>query len=106
MSLNLIDNRLNAVLFPTAPVTAGIELNINGDMIIEGETIAAGVWLNIQNTGPATLWGGPGLSIPAGLSDDGLPIGIEIDGAISDDRQLLALGLGIEVVMPPTPAPA
>ena len=102
----LRDNRLDAALFPTAPVTAGIELNMDGDMIIEGETIPGGVWLNIQNTGPATLWGGPGLSIPAGLSDGGLPIGIEIDGVIGGDKKLLSLGLGIEAVMPPTPAPA
>ncbi len=102
----LKDHRLDAVLFPTAPVTAGIELNINGDMIIEGETVPNGVWLNIQNTSPATLWGGPGLSIPAGLSNEGLPIGIEIDGAIGADRDLLSLGLSLESVMPPTPAPA
>ena len=89
----------------SAPVTAGIEVNMDGDMIVEGETVPGGVWLNIQNTGPATLWGGPGLSIPAGLSEDGLPIGIEIDGAIGADKHLLSLGLGIEEVMPPTPAP-
>lgn len=99
-------HRLDAILFPTSPVTAGIELNIDGDMIIDGETIPNGVWLNIQNTGPASLWGGPGLSIPAGLSESGLPIGIEIDGAINADRHLLALGLSIESVMPLTPAPA
>ena len=102
----LANHSLDAVLFPTAPVTAGVELNTNGDMIIEGETVANGVWLNIQNTSPATLWGGPGLSIPAGVSDGGLPIGIEIDGAIGGDRTLLALGLSIESVMPHTPPPA
>lgn len=101
----LRDNRLEGLLFPTAPVTAGIEVNTNGDMIIEGNEVPDGVWLNIQNTGPASLWGGPGLSIPAGLSEDGLPIGVELDGAIGRDKDVLALGLSIESVMPPTPPP-
>ncbi len=101
----LSGNRLDGILFPTAPVTAGIEVNTDGDMIIEGTLIADSIWLNIQNTGPATLWGGPGLSIPAGLSGEGLPIGIELDGPIGGDKNVLALGLSIESVMPPTPAP-
>lgn len=102
----LTDNQLDGVLFPTAPVTAGIELNINGDLIVEGTEIPGGVWLNIQNTGPASLWGGPGLSIPAGLSKECLPIGIELDGPIGGDKDVLALGLSIEAAMPETPAPA
>lgn len=101
----LREHNLDGVFFPTAPVTAGQEVNINGDLIIEGEDVPGGIWLNIQNTGPASLWGGPGLSIPAGLSDGGLPIGMELDGPIRGDKDVLALGLSIEAALPPTPAP-
>ena len=101
----LSEHRLEGIFFPTVPVTAGIEVNIDGDLIIEGAEVPSGIWLNIQNTGPASLWGGPGLSIPAGLSAQGMPIGMELDGLIMEDRNVLALGLSIEAAMPLTPAP-
>jgi len=101
----LSEHRLEGIFFPTVPVTAGIEINIDGDLIIEGAEVPSGIWLNIQNTGPASLWGGPGLSIPAGLSTQGMPIGMELDGLIMEDRNVLALGLSIEAAMPLTPAP-
>jgi mandelamide amidase len=47
----------------------------------------------------------PGLVLPAGLSANGLPIGIEFDGLPGTDRQLLGLGLAIEKMLGPIPAP-
>ena len=47
----------------------------------------------------------PGLTLPAGLTADGLPVGMELDGPAGSDRNLLALGAAIEKVLPPTPAP-
>jgi indoleacetamide hydrolase len=47
----------------------------------------------------------PGLSIPAGLTRDGLPVGFEIDGLPGGDDQLLRLGMGIEAVLGPLPPP-
>ena len=60
----------------------------------------------IRNTGPSSLAGIPGLALPAGLSAEGLPIGMELDAPAGSDRELLALGAAVEAVLPATPAPA
>jgi indoleacetamide hydrolase len=102
----LKDNALDAIVFPTTPTPAGIEVPGTEDIIVDGERIPEGIWLNIQNTGPATLWGGPGISLPAGLSGGGLPISIELNGAIKADKALFGLALAIEKLLPDTPPPA
>ena len=105
-SAYLKDNALDAIIFPTTPTPAGIEVPGTEDLIIDGVRIAGGIWLNIQNTGPATLWGGPGISLPAGLSESGLPMGVELNGAIWGDKDLLSLALAVEDILPATPPPA
>jgi mandelamide amidase len=47
----------------------------------------------------------PGLVLPAGLSANGLPIGIEFDALPGTDRRLLGLGLALERLLGPIPAP-
>jgi len=45
----------------------------------------------IRNTDPASNAGIPSISLPAGLSTHGLPLGIELDGPAGSDRRLLAI---------------
>jgi mandelamide amidase len=47
----------------------------------------------------------PGLTVPAGLSKDGMPVGLEIDGPAWTDRRLLAIGLTMESVLGRLPPP-
>jgi Asp-tRNA(Asn)/Glu-tRNA(Gln) amidotransferase A subunit family amidase len=47
----------------------------------------------------------PGLVLPAGLTTSGLPVGIEFDSLPGNDRMLLELGLALEKVLGPVPAP-
>jgi len=101
----LKDNVLDAILFPTTPTPAGIEVPGTEDLILDGVRIPGGIWLNIQNTGPSTLWGGPGISLPAGLSASGLPMGVELNGAIKADKALLGLASAIEKLLPVTMPP-
>ena len=42
---------------------------------------------------PATL---PSISLPAGLTDAGLPVGIELDGPEQTDTRLLAIAQVVE----------
>jgi len=49
-----------------------------------------------RNTDPASNAGIPGLSIPAGLSSEGLPIGVKIEAPEGSDARLLAIGMVIE----------
>jgi mandelamide amidase len=56
---------------------------------------------NITPTGAAGL---PGLVVPAGLTQSGLPVGIELDARAGTDRTLLALGMSVAGVLG-TPVP-
>jgi Asp-tRNA(Asn)/Glu-tRNA(Gln) amidotransferase A subunit family amidase len=47
----------------------------------------------------------PGLSIPAGLTPDGLPAGLELDGLPGEDSLLLSIGMAVEEVLGPVPPP-
>jgi mandelamide amidase len=89
---------IEALIFPTTPHVAAVQ----GPDASKLETFL----LFIQNTDPGSNAGVPGLSIPAGLGPTtGLPVGIEIDGPRGSDTRLLAIGMAIEKVLGPTPAP-
>ena len=45
------------------------------------------------------------LVLPAGTTSDGLPVGMEFDALMGNDRQLLSLGLSLEKVLGPIPGP-
>ena len=96
-------NDVAAAIFPTTPLPA---TPIGDDETVElnGERVPTFLTF-IRNTGPSSVAGIPGIALPAGLSADGLPIGMELDGPAGSDRVLLALGAAIEAVLPPAPAP-
>jgi mandelamide amidase len=60
----------------------------------------------IRNTDPCTNAGIPSVSVPAGLTAGGLPVGMQIDGPLGTDANLLAIGMGIEAVWGSVKAPA
>jgi indoleacetamide hydrolase len=59
----------------------------------------------IFHADPCTNAGIPSLSIPAGLTAGGLPVGMEIDGPLGSDSNLLSIGMGIEAVWGSVKAP-
>jgi len=94
---------VQALLFPTSPLTArqvGSEslAEFNGEMQPAFPTF-------IRNTDPGSNAGIPGLSLPAGLGADGLPVGLALDGPAGADRHLLAIGTALEAVLPPVRRP-
>ncbi len=97
-------NRLIAAIFPTTPLPAA---PIGEDETVELNGARVPAFLTfIRNTGPSSVAGIPGITLPAGLSADGLPVGMELDGPAGSDRALLALGAAVEAILPATPAPA
>ena len=60
----------------------------------------------IFHTDPCTNAGIPSLSIPAGLTAGGLPVGMEIDGPLGSDANLLSIGMAMEAVWGSVKAPA
>jgi Asp-tRNA(Asn)/Glu-tRNA(Gln) amidotransferase A subunit family amidase len=101
-------NKLDAMLFPTTPAPA-VPIDAekgSGDMSIGGGKPAPTFATMIRNTDPGSNAGIPGLSLFAGMTKDGLPVGIEIDGPPGSDRMLLSLGLAIEALLGTAPVPA
>ena len=87
------DNGVAAMLFPTTVLPAR---PIGQDLTVElnGRQVATGVYG--QNTGMGAAAGIPGLTLPAGLTRSGLPVGMELDGPMGSDRFLLSIGLALE----------
>jgi indoleacetamide hydrolase len=59
----------------------------------------------IRNLTPGSAAGLPGLSMPAGMTGAGLPVGIAIDGPEQSDRDVLAIAAAIETILPRLPPP-
>ncbi|MDB5990390.1 MAG: hypothetical protein JWQ10_1793 [Herbaspirillum sp.] len=100
-------NGVSAIIFPTVPLPAPL-LPTEGDALpaqidIDGRKYSSSVILQNSIIGP--LYRAPCLSIPAGLTSDGLPVGIELDGVPGGDREVLSMGMAIEIVLGQLPAP-
>ena len=52
-----------------------------------------------RNTEPGSNAGVPGITVPAGLTRDGLPVGLALDGAPHSDRRILQIGKEMERVL-------
>ena len=100
-------NTLDAMLFPTSILPAvPIDLvNGSGTVSINGGPPVDEFGTFIRNTDPGSNAGIPGLSVPAGLTASGLPVGLEIDGPVGSDSTLLSIGLAIEALLGRVPAP-
>jgi len=58
-----------------------------------------------HNVQPASIGGYPGLTLPMGLTSQGLPAALGIDGLPNSDRKLLAIGMAYEKTIPELPPP-
>jgi mandelamide amidase len=103
---------VECVLFPTTLLAAPPIDTINGSKNLS-YTVGGAEQKDkdtfgtcIRNTDPCTNAGIPSLSIPAGLTTSGLPVGMQIDGPLGSDANLLAIGMSIEAVWGSVKAPA
>jgi aspartyl-tRNA(Asn)/glutamyl-tRNA(Gln) amidotransferase subunit A len=64
------------------------------------------MYLNDVFTVPVNLAGLPGISVPAGLSADGLPLGLQLIGRAFDEATLLKVGQVVETAAGFTAKPA
>ncbi len=76
--------KVDCILTPTAP-SAAFAIGEKMD-----DPIA--MYLNDVFTVPVNLAGLPGLSVPAGLSSDGLPLGLQVIGRAFDEETVLRVG--------------
>ncbi len=82
-------HRLDALLTPTTPTTAFKMGAVYGDSVL--------MQYADQLTVPANHAGVPGISLPAGLDKDGLPVGIQLLGADFNEALLLRIGRAYEL---------
>jgi len=83
-------------ILPASPIDAvngSSKVSINGGPPVD--TFAT----FIRNTDPGSNAGIPGLSMPAGLTAAGLPVGLELDGPVGSDARLLGIALAFESVL-------
>jgi aspartyl-tRNA(Asn)/glutamyl-tRNA(Gln) amidotransferase subunit A len=90
-------DKVDVVLAPTAP-SAAFGQGENMD-----DPIA--MYLNDVFTVPASLCGLPAISVPAGLSPDGLPLGLQLIGRPFDEETVLRAGHVLEEAANFTAAP-
>jgi len=99
------DHDVAAMLFPTTPFPAPALAEDTADLVINGELVEHGLGAVINNTVHQSAAGIPSLVIPAGLTEDGLPVGISFDGPLGSDRRLLGIGRAFEGVRGEFPFP-
>ena len=94
---------LDAFVYPVCPVPAPA-IGDDETLPFKGRRAPTFPTL-IRNTDPASAAGLAALSLPMGLDAGGVPVGLAFDQAPGRDRDLLALGLALEDLFPPPPAP-
>jgi aspartyl-tRNA(Asn)/glutamyl-tRNA(Gln) amidotransferase subunit A len=90
--------RCDVLLTPTAPSAAFA--------IGEKQDDPIAMYLNDVFTVPVNLAGLPGISVPAGLAADGLPLGLQVIGRAFDEATVLRVGEVIETAAGFTAKPA
>ncbi len=99
---------ISVIVYPTVPVLAPKirsqgdapedTIEVNGKQLSEFRTM-------VRNTHLSGVAGTPSLTIPAGLSSFGVPVGISFEGLVGDDSRLLGFGLSLEATLGRLPAP-
>jgi aspartyl-tRNA(Asn)/glutamyl-tRNA(Gln) amidotransferase subunit A len=89
--------RFDLLLTPTTAV-APFPVGQSGPREIGGQEISVLGWMPF--TFPFNLTGQPAASVPAGMTDDGLPVGLQIVGRRNADRTVLAASAAYEAACP------
>ena len=97
------NNQLDALVVPTTPVPArpigeDETIDLNGEQVPTFMTY-------IRNTDPPSNAGLPCLTVPAGLTAGGLPVGVEFVGPAGNDAMVLHIGALFEAITGSVPPP-
>ncbi len=89
---------VDILITPTTPITAPrVEDNT---VELDGRVMDVRPAL-LRLTEPINVVGAPAISIPAGKSREGLPIGVQLVADVLQDRKLIAAALALEKILPP-----
>jgi aspartyl-tRNA(Asn)/glutamyl-tRNA(Gln) amidotransferase subunit A len=82
---------VDVLVSPTTPTTA-FELGSRVD-----DPMA--MYLADLCTIPSNLYGGPALSVPCGLAEDGLPVGLQVMGPVQADDRIYRVAAAVEAAL-------
>jgi aspartyl-tRNA(Asn)/glutamyl-tRNA(Gln) amidotransferase subunit A len=93
----MASSNVHALVVPTAPISA--------PMIGEETTTICGAnhptrSLLLRLNRPANLGGLPAISVPCGFTPEGLPVGLQLIGAVTDEHLLLQIAKLFELASP------
>ena len=88
LHVSLADNKLDALVFPTTPIAAP---RIGKETLeIAGQQRSTRALL-LRNNRPANLAGVPAVTLPCGLTEQGLPVGFQFLGVVTTEPLLLEM---------------
>lgn len=88
---------VDLIAFPTVLTTAP-PIGEDDQIMIDGTAMPLFPAL-IRNTGPGSLAGVPGISLPIAVAEGALPVGLALDAPVGGDAGLLAAAAAIERVL-------
>jgi mandelamide amidase len=101
------DHAVEALVLPTCILPAVPNRPPGEDVTVEHNGRTEPLFPTyVRNTDPASGAGLPALSVPAGLTPDGLPVGMELVGPAGSDDVVLAIGEALEAARGPVPGPS
>jgi mandelamide amidase len=97
-------DRLDALVLPTTPLPAR-PIGQDDEVLIGGSPVGT-LAAYLRNTDPTAFAGLPSISVPAGRTASGLPVGLSFDGLPGTDSTLLGLAAAFEDLAPVSPVSA
>jgi aspartyl-tRNA(Asn)/glutamyl-tRNA(Gln) amidotransferase subunit A len=95
--LAMADAGVDAIVVPTTPIAAPLIGEENTRIGKEDHPTRA---LLLRLNRPANLGGIPAISIPCGFTSTGLPVGLQLIGAVTDEQLLLRIAQAAQVLWP------
>jgi len=102
LHLVMAEAGVDALVVPTTPITAPL---IHEETTRVNEKDHPTRALLLRNNRPANLAGVPAISIPCGFTPGGLPVGLQLIGAVTDEHLLLGIARQFERALPQTLGP-
>jgi aspartyl-tRNA(Asn)/glutamyl-tRNA(Gln) amidotransferase subunit A len=93
----MADAEVDALIVPTTPIAAPL---IGEESTLIGKANHPTRALLLRLNRPANLAAIPAISVPCGFTSNGLPVGLQLIGAVTDELLLLRLAQVAQAIMP------
>lgn len=98
----MAEAKVDALIVPTTPIAAP---EIGQEKVLIGGKEFSTRALLLRHNRPANLAGVPAISLPCGFTPDGLPVGLQLIGAVASEPLLLTIACALERILPASSPP-